>query len=94
MAATKSATTALVSDAMMSPRGGEQLLHTCDIEATLPDGLLAMYKSLLPRGRRICMVRRRCARFHDDLDARILFVTERPVHRRGIFQTDAMRDDE
>ena len=33
-------------------------------------------------------------RFHDDFDARVVFVTERAVHRRRVFQTDPVRDDE
>src|SRR4051794_12836140 len=34
------------------------------------------------------------ARFHHDLDAGVVFVPEGAVHRRRIFQADAMRDDE
>ena len=47
-----------------------------------------------PIRRPICVARCRRARFHDDLDARVVFVTERAIHRRRIFQTDPVRDDE
>src|SRR5688572_15357003 len=35
-----------------------------------------------------------CAGFHHHLDARVVFVAERAIHRRRVFQPDAMRDDE
>ena len=44
---------------------------------------LAMCGSLLPRRRRICVVRRRYARLHDDLDARSCL--SRNVRYAGLF---------
>ena len=55
---------------------------------------LAMTSHCCREDRRICVVRRRRARFHDDLDARVVFVAKRAVHRRRVFETDAVRDDE
>src|SRR4029453_16744582 len=55
---------------------------------------LAMYGSVLPRRRRGCVVRRRHARFHDDLDARVVFIAERAIHGRGVLGTNRVRDVE
>jgi hypothetical protein len=35
-----------------------------------------------------------CTRCDDDFDARVVFVAKRAVHRRRVFEPDAMRDDE
>ena len=34
------------------------------------------------------------SRLHHDLDARVVFVTKRAIHRRSLFQADPVDDDE
>src|SRR5688572_18813749 len=64
----------------------EDLLHAADPLRDAPRAeLLAAWRSAQNRGRR---------RFHHHLDAGIVFVAKRAIHRRRILETDPVRDDE